>query len=372
MLVLPLIALLLLAGSASGLTLPQAISSNMVLQRAPASARLWGLASAGSRVDVVLDSTRYNATASADGRWTLDMPPQPAGINRSINISGDGTSLALTNIAFGDVYICSGQSNMEFSVSDSFDAKTAIPDSINYPNLRLFSIEKKASLTPLNDTTNRWTDGAQWVVSQPKYVGGPSFEYFSATCYYFGREVYRQTNTQGAVVPIGLIDTCWGGTRIEAWTTQAGLDLCGPVDGVEAYYQSTADSPLTRASKRRDEAQAEEAETLSPHSLAAKRMSLLLGRGGAEEQVQADPNPQAPSVLYNGMIAPIADMRVKGATWYQGEANAGNATNYAASAQLHTTTACPPLPFSRMQTLCPLTVVTSLYAFVFVSAASQP
>ena len=330
---LPLLALLLLlVDPITSLYLPQAISSNMVLQRAPKSARVWGWAAAGSTVAISLDTDGYKVTVLPDGSWTVDFPPQQASVNRSITITGDGETVTLSNIAFGDVYICSGQSNMEFSVNDSFDGPEAVADSINYPNLRLFSVAEKASLLPLNDTINRWRDGEQWVVSQPMYVGGPSFNYFSATCYFFGRSVYRAVNTGNDVVPIGLIDTCWGGTRIEAWTTQTGLDLCGPVDGVQEYYDNTADSVATRPTKRGRSVQQEVAGMLSPHSLAQKRLNIQLQRSMLVDEVaavNADPNPQTASVLYNGMIAPLKQMRVAGATWYQGEANAGNATNYA-------------------------------------------
>ena len=325
---LPFVVLLLVVCSVSALHLPQAISSNMVLQRAPQSARIWGWAAAGSTVAVTVDSAAYKVTVKPDGSWTVEFPPHPASVNNTITITGDGQTTTLANVAFGDVYICSGQSNMEFSVGDSFEAATAVPDSINYPNLRLFSIAEKASLTPLNDTINRWGDGEKWVVSQPKYVGGPSFNYFSATCYYFGRAVYRGVNTGSAVVPIGLIDTCWGGTRIEAWTTPTGLALCGPVDGVAKYYEDTVPSVATRPVKRGESMQEEVADVMSPHSLSQQTISLSLKRAAVQE-VNDDPNPQTPSVLYNGMIAPIKEMAVAGATWYQGEANAGNATNYA-------------------------------------------
>ena len=321
--VLVVAVLLVCVAPLTALIIPQAISSNMVLQRAPQSARLWGWAAAGSTVAVTLDSLAYKIIALPDGSWTVDFPPQSASVNRSITITGDGQTVSLANIAFGDVYLCSGQSNMEFSVTDSFDAATAIPDSVNYPNMRLFGVQKKASLTPMNDTQNRWTDGQQWVVPQPTYVGGPSFDYFSAACYYFGRAVYRAVNVGSAVVPIGLVDTCWGGTRIEAWTTPTGLALCGPVDGVEKYYADTVPSAATRPSKRSRPTQ---------HSVEQSMASGLLKRTSGVQQVDgvtADPDPQTASVLFNGMIAPIAQMRVAGATWYQGESNSGNATNYA-------------------------------------------
>jgi len=169
--------------------LPNAISSNMVLQRAPQAATIWGTAPSNAIVVVTLDSEQYKVFADLTGNWEVTFRPQSASVDRTIMLEDDQGSAAVTlsNIAFGDVYVCSGQSNMEFSVTDSFDAKTAIPDSSNYAHLRLFTIAEKASYTPLTNTTNRFSDDSRWVVSAPQYVGGPSFNYYSATCYYFGR-----------------------------------------------------------------------------------------------------------------------------------------------------------------------------------------
>ena len=319
-LLVPLIVLVVLVHAVSALVLPQSISSNMVLQRGPQSARVWGWSAAGSTVSVTLDSTAYKVLAQADGSWTVDFPPQSASINRSLTIVGDGQTVQLTNIAFGDVYICSGQSNMEFTVNDSFDAATAIPDSNNYPNLRLFTVATKASLVPLNDTQNRFS-GQQWAVSQPQYVSDSStWYYFSATCFYFGRAVYRAVNVGGAVVPIGLIESCVGGTRIEAWTPEAGLEQCGPVQSVAEYNAAMVDSAAMAPLRRAQSAAAQKSTNAF-----SKRSSSL----GSSEEVKADPDPQTPSVLFNGMIAPLAQMRICGVTWYQGENNAANATNYA-------------------------------------------
>ena len=297
-----------LVPTVSSLTIPQALSSNMVLQRGPQQARVWGMAAPGSVLALTLDSAQYKTFADSTGAFTFDFPAQSASVDRTISITGDGRTVTFTNVAFGDVYLCSGQSNMEFSLTDSYTANTSIADSVNYPNMRLLGIQKKTSLTPLNDTINRWTDGAQWVVPAPKYVGGPSFDYFSAVCWYFGRTLYKAVNTGGAVVPIGLIDVVWGGTRVEAWTTQEGLDACGPVQSTEEYYAS-----LTPSTEGRHRHLRYTPPQRQPRSIADvdRRWAPALS---------ADPDPNTVKVLYNGMIAPITNMRVRGATWYQGEA----------------------------------------------------
>jgi len=297
----------------------------MVLQRAPQSATIWGTSAPGAVISAALDSMVYKVFADMTGNWTVTFEPQDASIGRTITLMEGNQKLTLTNIAFGDVFVCSGQSNMEFSVGDSFDNATAIPDSINYPNLRLFTIAKHSSLIPLVNTTNRWTDGSRWVVSAPQYVGGPSFNYFSATCYYFGRELYKAVNVNGATIPIGLIDTCYGGTRIEAWTTPQYLAQCGAVQSVEEFTEAAKSLPVEATMTGYS------SSSNVRHSLLRKSNTNInkLANIKYSSSVITDPDPQTPSVLFNGMIAPILNMKVRGATWYQGESNSGNATNYA-------------------------------------------
>ena len=284
-----LLAVLLLGLSppSTALTLPQSISSHMVLQRGPQQAQLWGTATPSSTVSVQLDSDPPRlAIADADGAWKLSLPAHPASINHSLSITGDGSTRQLSNVAFGDVYLCGGQSNMEFVLNDGYPdvARADIADSANYPHLRLFGVAKKSSNTLLNDTINRWTDGAQWVVSQPKYVNGSLFDYFSAVCFYYGRALYKAVNTGGAVMPIGLIDDCWWGIRAEAWITPEGLKVCGPVTPViPPAFSTFAFSSVS--------------------AIAAAASSLALS---------ADPDPQTPSVLYNSMIHPLINMRLQG------------------------------------------------------------
>ena len=295
-LVAVLAVLAVLLPSISSLTVPIAISSNMVLQRGPQQAQVWGTAAAGSVVVLQLDSAQYKTFADADGNWIYAFPAQQASTDRTLTITGDGQTIKLGNIAFGDVYLCSGQSNMGFTVGMSFTANETIADSINYPQLRFISIAQNASLTPLEDAATGWNDGERWVVSQPKYVGGPDWNYMSATCFYYGRALYKLVNPAGSsVVPIGLVNSNWGGTRVEAWTTPQGLAACGPVQSVSSFQSST------------------------PAVLRSSALPI----------VKDQPDPQTPSVLFNGMIHPFINMRLSGAIWYQGESNSNNATNYA-------------------------------------------
>ena len=247
----------------------------MVLQRAPQQARVWGTAAAASVVRVALDSAApIAAIASAAGDWLVTLAPHAASVNRTLTIEGDGERVVLSNVAFGDVYLCSGQSNMEYAVRDTWDGNATIADATHYPHLRLFTIAKAASLSVLSNTTNRWRGGS-WVVTAPQWLDGPSFAWFSAVCYAFGRPLYAALNQGGAVHPIGLIDSCWSASLIEAWTTEPALEVCGPIK-YPAYNSS-----LPSTSER-------------------------LG-------------PANSTVLYNGMVAPILNMALRGVVWYQVE-----------------------------------------------------
>ena len=289
---LPLLLLLLLASSSlpilHSLSLPNAISSNMVLQRAPQSSRLWGTASPSSTVTVHLDqSPPYATLASATGEWVITLTPHPASVNHSLTITADSRTVTLTNVAFGDVYLCSGQSNMEYALRDSWDGNASIADATHYPHLRLFTIAKAASLTPLTNTTNRWRSPSSWVVTSPQYLEGPSFAWFSAVCYYFGRPLYTALNANAsstAIIPIGLIDSCWSASLIEAWTREPALESCGPIR-FPAYNSSIP--------------------TSSPR----------IGNANS-------------TALFYGMVAPILHMALQGVVWYQGESNANDAPTY--------------------------------------------
>jgi hypothetical protein len=179
--------------------LPLFIDSNMVLQREPERAALWGsTAAAGETITVVLSTASNSApntwttTASANGSWAIDMDPQPASTGATIKVSGSsGRTQTLKNVAFGDVVLCSGQSNMAFSTNLAFNASAEIADSIHYPGLRFFTAANVAASTPQTDckdfqsgNTNSTLVGpyadSSWAVSSPAAfvpAGGPTFSW---------------------------------------------------------------------------------------------------------------------------------------------------------------------------------------------------
>ena len=214
-------------GSAAGnLTLALVLDSNMVLQRAPKQAKLWGSATPGAAVQVQLDppsGPTVTATADGAGAWAATLPPQKAGVGHSVLVTTkDGGRRLLTNVAFGDAYFCSGQSHMSFSVNQDMNGTQSIAESAKYPGIRMLTVAQGlTSTTPLDDLRgtqcNRALGGklpngcnTSWLVSEPTSFGaGPrkNFSFPSAICYYFARELYQ--HQQGAV-PIGIISSAVG------------------------------------------------------------------------------------------------------------------------------------------------------------------
>lgn len=183
---------------------PSIIGDNMVLQQSPGT-RVWGTGQAAEPVTVTFAGQTVRAIADSQGRWQILLGPIKAGGPHVLTITGSNT-LTFKNVLVGDVWICSGQSNMEWPLVNATNGTEAIAQA-NYPEIRLFTVQKNTATAPLEDVKGRW------VVTTPDQVGQ-----FSAVGYFFGRELYQQLKK-----PIGLIHTSWGGTPAEAWTSHAAL-----------------------------------------------------------------------------------------------------------------------------------------------------
>src|SRR5438270_2156170 len=183
---------------------PSIIGDNMVLQQGRKD-RVWGWAQAGERVTVTFQGRTSHATADGGGRWQVLVGPFKAGGPYTLTVGGANT-LTFKNVLVGDVWVCSGQSNMEFILQNAQGGPQDAAQA-DYPEIHLFTVQKKTSDAPLEDVQGRW------VVTTPKEAAA-----FSAVGYFFGRELYRRLK-----VPVGLIHTSWGGTPAEAWTSRAAL-----------------------------------------------------------------------------------------------------------------------------------------------------
>ena len=198
-----------LAGPATGVKPHSLFADHMVLQR-DAAAVVWGTADAGGTVTVTVCGQRVSGVADADGRWLVELKPRPAGGPHTLTIAGAET-ITLKDVMFGDVWICSGQSNMEQGIGMCAGAKAEIA-AANHPQIRLFLVPHKIASEPQR------TVDAVWKVCSPKTVAENGWAGFSGAAYYFGRHLNRELK-----VPIGLVQTCWGGTIAEAWTSAKAL-----------------------------------------------------------------------------------------------------------------------------------------------------
>lgn len=291
----PLLGIALLLAGLSALRaevrLPGVFSDNMVLQR-DAQVPVWGWADDGEKVTVEFRSQKV-ATTAKNGKWQVSLRRLRAGGPDTLTVSGKN-KIALQNVLVGEVWVCSGQSNMEWPLSRSYESEKAIASSGN-PVIRLFTVPKLKAAQPTNDVH------ASWKLCGPESVPG-----FSAVGYYFGRDLQ-----QALGVPIGLIHTSWGGSPAEVWMSQEVL-------AANPEYKERILDPYPVALKAYETALAkynQEAEQLAKE-----------GKKPAGNK----PNPPywRPAELYNGMIAPLIPYAIKGAIWYQGESNAGQAHQY--------------------------------------------
>ena len=257
-------SLLLSAFAAKAVTLPSVISSNMVLQQ-NTQVKLWG---GGGPSEKIYITNSWNGKTDStvvdnNAKWKLNISTPTAGGPYSITVKGNNTIL-LENVLIGEVWVCSGQSNMEFNYYAGISQMREEFADAHKLNIRFFNIPKTTAAFPQDDCN------AQWSVSDSQ-----TLKSFSAVAFYFGKRLNQDLN-----VPIGLINASWGGTPAEPWTPSADV---------------TSDTVL---------------------SIAAKKLN------------ETPWWPITPGYAYNGMLAPLTNYAVAGAIWYQGESNTGSASSY--------------------------------------------
>ncbi|KAL4224757.1 hypothetical protein ACF0H5_015454 [Mactra antiquata] len=249
---------------------------NMVLQGIPNKAKIWGYAPEDSndktvRVQLSPGNETFNTIVTPDLTWTVQIGPvSPGGPYKIIAYLGT-VKLTLNNVMFGDVWICSGQSNMAFPLTNVFNSTEEVKDTVNYPDIRLFVVKENTSTTPLSDFTQNGIL-LPWSISKPDTINGSKF---SAVCWLYGKHLYQKLKR-----PIGLVETSVGGTPVEAWSSKDALHKCG-LESVN-YIKPTPDP----------------------------------------DPIDGIEGPSEYSVLWNAMVHPFINMTVYGAIWYQGENNA--------------------------------------------------
>jgi sialate O-acetylesterase len=283
--------------------MPAIFGSHMVLQRDQKD-RVWGWAEPGEEVTVALGGQSKSTKAGTDGSWQVVLDPMPAGGPYTISIKGKN-AISLEDVLVGEVWLCSGQSNMQFSVGATNDGDLEIA-SARYPRIRLISVPQFGTQEPQKDFRGRWQ------ICQPDSVGG-----FSAVGYYFGRQLHQILD-----VPIGLIDDSWGGSACEAWIRR---DLLA-ADEKYAPLLARWEEIEKNYPKAKAEYEAKQAE----RSAAAKK-----ARAEGKQRPWRMPSPDElmsgnarPGNIYNGVLKPTIGYGMKGVIWYQGESNASRAYQY--------------------------------------------
>lgn len=293
-----------------GLTLPTIFHSSMVLQHSQPTA-FWGFAWPGQRVSVALSGVApIVATADpANGRFDVALPPQPPSLTpRTLAVTANTQKLTLTDVVFGSVYVCSGQSNMGLQVAATINATQEIAAAGSHgTGLRLMQVALEDSYWNVTTPQDNLTASIPWGRASPMNVAG-----FSALCFYFGAEQVQRY----PIMPVGMIASAWGGTAIETWMTPQALSACG--------------NPLASGTSG--------SMDVRNISLGALYTNPDPGLGiyklpDATAPPPKHPTPGAcpslPSTLFNGMIAPLLTLHLDGFLWYQGESNAGAPEQYA-------------------------------------------
>lgn len=288
----------------SPLRLPAIISNNAVLQRGR-PIHIWGWSSPNESITVQFHNQKEQATANSKGQWQLWLAPEPAGGPYTLTVTGSNNEppLTVSNVLVGDVWFASGQSNMQIPLKgfNSFyvikNSAQAIANS-NHPNIRLLHIPDTASDTPATDIN------ATWTLCNP--TTSPSF---SAVAYFFARDLEAKLH-----VPIGIIDSTWGGTPISSWMSEPLLQSHPGFQPVYTKWKAfEAQQPqvtiLEAQEKRQDQAAEAAGKPAPPHPW------------------HPQPKSWHPSWLWNGMVAPVTPYTIRGFIWYQGETDATDQWN---------------------------------------------
>jgi sialate O-acetylesterase len=302
------------ARSGAEITLPAIISSNMVL-RQNTRVKLWGWSSLEKQVTVRCswDTLAVVADCDSEGRWECAIQTPSYGGPYTVMVSDADDRVTMENVMIGEVWFCSGQSNMEFPMGTSeqywhtgaVGYEKDIPEAL-YPEIRLFTVEKHVAEKPAEDCRGEWLECSPQSVNM-----------FSAVAYYFGRMIHRKLG-----VPVGLINSSWGGTPAESWTRKEVLES----DSAYQWY-------FNRFRKYLDaypEAYKKYTEDLAKWKSDVEK-GIITGMDAKRPPREpiGPGHAKTPSSLYNGMVAPVIPFTIRGVIWYQGESNADNPGLYA-------------------------------------------
>lgn len=297
------------------LKLPGVITDHMVLQQQQPDL-IWGWDTPGTKITVSFAGQTYNATADNDGRWMLKLAPLPANATPQTLVVVGSTKREIHDVLVGEVWLCSGQSNMEMGVGMVQDGAKEIA-AANFPNIRLLKVPKVWLPVPQTD------QNGSWKICTPENIAQGGWNGFSAAGYFFGRELHRKLN-----VPVGLIDASWGGTRIEPWTPPEGFAAVPALSQLSATV--TLGEPQSETHKQMLSRFLDETETwLTAARVSLSNATVVPAMPVYPPELLPPHDLQNPTALFNGMIYPVQPYTIRGAIWYQGESNLGEGMLYA-------------------------------------------
>lgn len=276
---------------------------------------VWGTAGPDEDVAVTFAGQTQVTRSDLDGKWRVTLDPlltsaQPA----EMKVAGQG-QVMVKDILVGEVWVCSGQSNMQWTVAQSANPETEIA-AAKFPQIRMFTVERATSFEPLPDVKGGWKQAT------PENAGA-----FSAVGYYFGRHLHQTLK-----VPVGLINTSWGGTRVEAWTSREALEdrpcaaqLLSDWDGIRQSWDAAAEDAKYEVARAAWKDRVEKLKAGNAKLPAGERKPLPAAPRAPDHP---DKTPHYPATLFNGMVAGLIPYAMQGAIWYQGESNQQRAVQY--------------------------------------------
>jgi len=287
-------------------SLPNIFTDHMVLQRNQKD-RVWGWAEPGEKITVTIQDQSHPATADDDGNWIVMLDPMKAGGPFDLVAKCEHNTVTIKDVLIGEVWICSGQSNMRWTVSNSNDPDIEILTA-NYPKIRLITIPNVGTQEPQKNFPGKWE------VCSPQTVPG-----FSGVGYYFGRQLYQTLK-----VPVGLINNAWGGSACEAWINRELLENDDRFEPLMKHWNEI-------------EANYDEVKVAAAYKMQLEKWrERYAAARNAGQPLPNRPRPprnplrgnQRPANIYNGVLKPTIGYGIRGVIWYQGESNASRAYQY--------------------------------------------
>ena len=308
------ITLTIAAVASAEIRLPSIISSGMVLQQEQ-TVPIWGRAAPGEKITVSFAGQNIDTTAGDDGKWSITLKPLKASAEPAVLTVKGANTVRVEDVLVGEVWFCSGQSNMEWPMSRVENAAEEIRNA-NNPLIRHFKAPKRYAPVPEDDVK------ASWEQTSSETIGN-----HSAVAYMFGRRLHAVLGK----VPVGLINSSWGGTRIDPWTPLCGYKDIPALDGIRQQVE-TADPASARHREVLDKYIADLNGWISEaRKLAGEQKPLTPAPAFPNDLVfrsGGNGDHQQPTVLYNGMVAGIVPYAIRGSIWYQGESNRGEGMLY--------------------------------------------